>query len=232
MYIPPADRTSGEHEWRPFVENQGFGHLVAAGTGRTVPVVVPTQFVLDGNRILLHLARPNPMFDAIAEQSRVVLSVAGDWAYIPSDWKAIGDEDPMVGIPTTYYGAVQIEGAATVEDEPGAVADVLRLQLAALQPGTPVADPELAHPTRLRSIRAITISIDAVRAKFKYGGNVDSAHRQSIIERLHARGGPGDDAAARHAERRDDRTTGPHEDSPKASAHRASMAASDPSSGV
>ena len=32
----------------------------------------------------------------------VVLSVAGDWAYIPPVWKAIADEDPRYGIPTTY----------------------------------------------------------------------------------------------------------------------------------
>jgi transcriptional regulator len=209
MYIPPADRTTGEQEWRRFVESQGFGLLIAAGTGRAVPVAVPTQFVLDGDRIVLHLARPNPIFDAIAEQPRVLLSVAGDWAYIPSDWKAIGDEDRLAGIPTTYYAAVQIEGSATVEDAPDAVAGVLRRQLAALQPGTPVSDPAVAHRSRLRAIRAITVSIDDVRAKFKYGGNVDTEHRLSIIERLQARGGPGDEAAARHTQRRDPETEGP-----------------------
>ena len=101
MHIPPADRPSDPAAWRHFVVTQGFGHLVAAGRDRDVPLVVPTQFVLDGERILLHLAGPNPIFAALAEQPRVVLSVAGDWAYIPSDWKAIGDEDPRRGIPTT-----------------------------------------------------------------------------------------------------------------------------------
>jgi transcriptional regulator len=167
-----------------------------------VPVVVPTQFVLDGDRILLHLAGPNPVFDVLAEQPRVMLSVAGDWAYIPSAWKATADEDPALGIPTTYYAAVQIEGVATVETEPSAVAAVLRTQLAALQPDVPIADPELAHPTRLRAIRAITISMDAVRAKFKYGGNVDRDHRQAVIEKLRSRNGPGDHAAADHTARR------------------------------
>ena len=44
----------------------------------------------------------------------MVLSVAGDWSYIPSAWKAIGDEDPRFGIPTTYYAGVQLTGTATV----------------------------------------------------------------------------------------------------------------------
>jgi transcriptional regulator len=202
MYIPSVDGSIGEEEWRPFVESHAFGHLIAAGVGRAVPVVVPTQFVLDGDRILLHLAGPNPVFDVLAEQPRVMLSVAGDWAYIPSAWKATADEDPALGIPTTYYAAVQIEGVATVETEPSAVAAVLRTQLAALQPDVPIADPELAHPTRLRAIRAITISMDAVRAKFKYGGNVDRDHRQAVIEKLRSRNGPGDHAAADHTARR------------------------------
>jgi transcriptional regulator len=202
MHIPPSDRDHGEAEWRSFVEAQGFGHLVAAGSGRRVPVVVPTQFVLDGDHVLLHLVGPNPVFVALAEQPRVVLSVAGDWAFIPSDWKAIGDEDPALGIPTTYYGAVQIEGVATVGTAPAEVAAVLRRQLDALQPGIAVADPEVVHQAKLRSIRAITIAIDDVRAKFKFGGNVDDDHRHAVIERLRERGGPGDLAAASHADRR------------------------------
>src|SRR6516165_6966745 len=108
MYISPVDRSFGEQEWRPFLERQGFGHLVAAGRDRDLPVVVPTQFVLDADEVLLHLVAANPIFAALAEQPRVRLSVAGDWAFVPSAWKAIGDEDPRLGIPTTYYAAVQL----------------------------------------------------------------------------------------------------------------------------
>ncbi len=202
MYIARVDASTGEHEWRPFVEAQGFGHLVAAGRGRDVPVVVPTQFLLDGDSVLLHLAGPNPVFDALAEQPRVLLSVAGDWAFIPSDWKAIDGEDPALGIPTTYYGAVQLIGPARVDSDPEAVAAVLRRQLDALQPGVDVADPAGAHGPKLRAIRGITIAVEEVRAKFKYGGNVDDAHRRAVVERLRDRAGPGDRAAAAHAERR------------------------------
>jgi transcriptional regulator len=205
MYIAPADRTLGEEEWRPFVEAQGFGHLVASGRGRDLPVVVPTQFVLDGDVVWLHLVRANPVFEALNENSRVILSVAGDWAFIPSSWKAIDDEDPLVGIPTTYYAAVQLIGTSTVLDEreeAGAVAQILRRQLGALQPEVDVADPQAAHEPKLRSILGIRIDIDEVRAKFKYGGNVDVAHRQAVAERLDHRAGPGDAAAARRLRRR------------------------------
>jgi transcriptional regulator len=202
VYVAAVDRSLGEHEWRPFVEAQGFGHFVAPGVGLDYPVVVPTQFVLDGDEILTHFAAPNPVFEALEAEPRAIMSVAGDWAFVPSDWKAIGDEDPALGIPTTYYAAVQLRGRADVRREPSDVAAVLRRQLSVLQPSTPIADPEVAHLSRLRSIRAVVLSVEDVVAKFKYGGNVDEAHKGAVVKRLRERAGPGDEAAAKHAERR------------------------------
>ena len=73
---------------------------MAAGRGRDVPVVVPTQFTLRSpQQVALHLARPNPIWAALEENPLVVLSVAGDWAYVPAAWKAVGDEDPRRGVP-------------------------------------------------------------------------------------------------------------------------------------
>jgi transcriptional regulator len=207
VYIAKVDSGLGEDEWRAFVVSQGFGHLVAAGRDREVPVVVPTQFVLDGDEVILHLVGKNPMLEAIAEQPRVLMSVAGDWAFIPSAWKAIEDEDPLLGIPTTYYAAVQIEGVAAIVSDPAEVAAILRRQLAVIQPDFEIADPLEAHPQALRTIRGITIAIEAVRAKFKYGGNVDVAHREAVIADLEQRHGPGDLAAARQTGRRIELTT-------------------------
>ena len=133
MFVAPVDATLGEEEWRAFVGAHAFGHLVArGGPDRDFPVVVPTQFVLAGSTVWLHLVRANPVFGALSEDPRVVMSVADDWAFVPSAWKAIGTEDPEVGIPTTYYGAVQLVGEARVHDErvtPGSVAEILRRQL-------------------------------------------------------------------------------------------------------
>ncbi|MEM9464752.1 MAG: FMN-binding negative transcriptional regulator [Actinomycetota bacterium] len=191
------DGTDDPERWRRFVVDQGFGHLVAAGTNRPVPVVVPTQFVLSGDAIVLHLARPNPIFECLAENDRCLVSVAGDWSYIPGAWKAVGDEDPRFGVPTTYYGAVQLSGRAIVLEDPDEVAATLRVQLDDLEPAGDLVDPS-EHGAKLRAIRGLRIEIDEVRAKFKYGGNVDQAHRDHIAAQLEARDGPGDAAARRH----------------------------------
>ncbi len=202
MFIAPVDATRDEDEWRSFVLSHPFGHLVApGGPARDLPVVVPTQFVLEGDTVWLHLVRANPVFAALAENPRVLMSVADDWAFIPSSWKAVGDEDPALGIPTTYYGAVQLAGRATVHDErvePGSVAAILRRQLATLQPDVEVADPGSSHAAKLLGILGISIDVSDVSAKFKYGGNVDEPHRRAVVQRLQERDGPGDDAAAAH----------------------------------
>lgn len=202
MLIHPWDAGLDEDEWRAFVTGQGFGHLIAGGRGREVPVAVPTQFVLDGHTVVLHLARPNPVWAAIAENPRLLLAVAGDWAYVPAAWKAIGDEDPALGIPTTFYAAVQITGTAVAVDDPAEVAAILRTQLVTYEPEGAAADPEVAHAAKLRAIRGLRITIEEVRAKLKYGGNLDAAHRAALAARLAARGGPGDAAALAHLSRR------------------------------
>ena len=207
MLVHPWDAPLDPDEVRNFVRAQGFGHLVVPGR-RAVPVVVPTQFVLADTSsdsefpdVLLHLARPNPVWDAIEENPLVVLSVAGDWAYVPSAWKAVGQEDPALGIPTTYYAAAQLVGAAEVLDDPDDKLAVLRRQLDVLEPGVAHADPSV-HERRLTGIRAIRIAVREVTGKFKYGGNVDAEHRAAVAERLAARGGPGDAAARAHLLRR------------------------------
>ncbi|MEJ7584413.1 MAG: FMN-binding negative transcriptional regulator [Acidimicrobiales bacterium] len=201
MLIHGWDEALDEGEWRSFVETHAFGHLVASGRDRDVPVVVPTQFVLIGDEVLLRLARPNPVWSALEENPNVLLSIAGDWAYIPSSWKAIGEEDPQRGIPTTYYAAVQLVGVAHVIDDVDAVAAVLREQLADVQANEPAVDPT-EHGSRLRAIRSLRMDVGEVRAKFKYGGNVDTAHREAVREHLHQRQAPGDAAALVHLERR------------------------------
>jgi transcriptional regulator len=202
MLIHPWDAGTSESEWVEFVRAQGFGHLIAAGRGRDVPVVVPTQFALTSPaEVLLHLARPNPIWAALEENPTVLLSVAGDWAYVPAAWKAIGDEDPRLGVPTTYYAAVQLVATAAVVDDTEEKAAILRVQLGVTEPGSGAADP-IEHGRRLSGIRGLRLAVTDVRAKFKYGGNVDDAHRSAVVQHLQQRGGPGDAAAVRQLRRR------------------------------
>lgn len=204
MYIPACDAAFDDAEALAFVRAQSFGQLIAPGRARELPVVVPAQFLLldsEPRAVLFHLARPNPLWAALEENPRMLLCVTGDWAYIPSAWKAIGDEDPSRGIPTTYYASVQLAGSCRILDSAEEKLDVLRHQLAALQPQGGHADPSV-HSAKLGGIRAARFELSEIRAKFKFGGNVDAAHRHAVAQRLEARNGPGDLAARAHLLRR------------------------------
>jgi transcriptional regulator len=200
MLIRDVDCDEDPDRWRAFLVDQGFGHFVAGGAGRAIPVVVPTQYVVTEAEIVFHLIATNPIFEALEENPRAIMSVAGDWAFIPGAWKAIGDEDPARGIPTTYYAAVQVTGTCTIQSAPDEVAGVLATQLGLLDPHGVYVDPS-EHRARLGAIRGIRLTIEDVRAKYKYGGNVDVAHRNAVAEHLAERNGPGDAAALAHLRR-------------------------------
>ncbi len=195
MFLPRPDEALTDEEWRSFLREHPFGQLVAAGRGRDVPVITPTPFVLTpDDTVVLHLATPNPVWAAIAENPLVILSVTGDSAYVPGPWKAIGAEDPELGVPTQYYAAVQLTARVELLGEPEDTLDVLRLTIARFERAGDLADPEV-HRSKLPAIRAARLHPIGVTAKFKYGGNVDEAHRLAIAERLAARESPGDKEA-------------------------------------
>ena len=179
MLIHPWDAGTDE-EWRAWLATQQVGTLVCPTDD--VPVVVPTHFVWTGEQVLLHLARPNPALAAVEARPTVVFSVHGDWAYVPAAWKAIGDEDPTLGVPTSYYAAVNLTCTAELL-EGEELLDLLRTQLAAFEPGSGVADPSV-HARRLPGIRGLRLTVLRADAKFKYGGNVDDAHRAAVVPRL------------------------------------------------
>ncbi len=196
MLIHPWDAGS-EQEWRDWLATQRVGTLICPT--QDLPVVVPTHFVWTGEHVLLHLARPNPALAALAAHPRVVFSVHGDWAYVPAAAKVVPGEDPLLGIPTSYYAAVTL--ACTAELLEGAqLLDVLRTQLSTFEPGSGVADPAV-HERRLPGIRGVRLTVESVQAKFKYGGNVDHEHRLVVADLLRQRG---DSAALGHLTRRDD----------------------------
>lgn len=204
MLIRPHDAGSSDEEWRSFLTAQGFGQLIApGGSARELPVIVPTQFSLLDDSVVLHLAKANPIFDALDENPTVVLSVAGDWAYIPTTFKALATENPHDFVPTTYYAAVQLVGEVEIVDDPNGLAAVLGVQLDELEPDDGLHDAA-AHAKKFAAIRGLRLAIDPARvqAKFKYGGNVDTAHQDRAAEMLASRSAPGDKAALAHLTRR------------------------------
>ena len=204
MLIHRHDEPLTDAEWRDFLKTHDFGELIVPGAPtRDLPVVVPTHFIYDGDKtVFLHLAKPNPVWDALTERRRALLSVFGAYTYIPGHWNQ--DE---YGVPTSYYAAVQLACDAEIVDEPAEVAAILERQLAHFQPEgkhAPVEPGDNPYGKLLGSIRGIRLSVTDVRAKFKFGANRTVEHRRVIGAKLADRGRPLDLEARANLMRRTD----------------------------
>lgn len=199
MLIHPWDEVP---DWRRLVLGNDFGQLVTAGHVGGWPVIVPTHFVVEEDEILLHLARPNPVWAALEQSDRVVVTTLGDYTYVDAAMNTDPGFDPDYGVPTSYYSALQLRGRARVIDDPDAKATILGRQLAHFEPdGSTRVVPSTAIESdrrQLPGIRGLRISIDEVLAKQKYGGNKPDDQRGTIAEALARRAQPGDAAVRSH----------------------------------
>ena len=206
MLIRSHDAPFDDDEWRTFLREHDFGQLVAAGAGRVTPAITPVHFAYDGEAtILLHLARANPVLAALAENPVAVMAVIGAYTFVPTDWNANPGEAVEYGVPTSYYAAVQATGVCEIIDDPEALAELLRTQLAHFQPAgghAPVTAGDTPYGRQLPAIRGVRLSITDVQAKFKFGGNKTTAHQRSIADHLLERGSPLDREARRQQLRR------------------------------
>jgi transcriptional regulator len=188
MLIHRHDEPLTDAEWRDFLKTHDFGDLIVPGAPtRDLPVVVPTHFIWDGDKtVLLHLARINPVWKAIEERPRALLSVFGAYAYIPGHWNQ--DE---YGVPTSYYAAVQLACDVEPIDDDAALAKILERQLGHFQPEgkhAPVEPGDNRYAKQFGAIRGIRLTVTDVRAKFKFGGNRTEQHREVVAKNLGERG--------------------------------------------
>src|SRR5213080_5061659 len=202
MLIHRHDEPLTDAEWRDFLKTHDFGDFIVPGAPtRDLPIVVPTHFIWDGDKtVLLHLARINPVWKAIEERPRALLSVFGAYAYIPGHWNQ--DE---YGVPTSYYAAVQLACDVATVDDPAELAAILERQLGHFQPEgkhAPVEPGDNRYGKLLGSIRGIRLSVTEVRAKFKFGANRTVEHREAVAAKLAERGGPLDVEARTNLMRR------------------------------
>jgi transcriptional regulator len=206
MLIHPWDAALDAAEWQYWVASTDrFGMLAVNNLDPThAPVVVPTHFTVAGDELLIHLARPNPVWPHLEAAAEVRLAMIGDYAYIPTYWRAKAGGPDEDGVPTSYYSAVQFLCRPTVVDDPQGKAEILTAQLADFQPEgrhATVAVDAPPYGRMLPGIRGMRLTVLRVDAKFKYDDHNRVDHREHVIDHL-AQRGHGLDAGAAAQQRR------------------------------
>ncbi|HET7902025.1 MAG TPA: FMN-binding negative transcriptional regulator [Candidatus Nanopelagicales bacterium] len=203
MLIHPWDAAQGEDEWRTWLAGvELFGVLAVNNVDPAeAPILVPTHATLSGDEVLLHLARPNPVWPHLEAAEQVRYALAGDYAYVPSYWRNASGAAETDGVPTSYYTSVQLVCAPTIVDDPAGKVEVLRAQVGDLQPEGrhgEIAVDDGPYARLLPGIRALRLAIVRVDAKFKYDDAKPVEQRLRVAGLLDERGHGLDGAVAAH----------------------------------
>ena len=154
------------------------------------PLALPLHFAIARDELLMHLARQNPVWPHLEASQEVRLSVHGDYAYIPTYWRAKAGGPDEDGVPTSYYTAIQFVCRPTVIDDPKGKVEILTAQLDAFQPEgrhATVGVDEPPYGKMLVGIRNIRLNVVRVEAKFKYDDANPVEHRERVIGYLEER---------------------------------------------
>ncbi|MBS1879214.1 MAG: FMN-binding negative transcriptional regulator [Actinobacteria bacterium] len=207
MLIHEWDAALDGAEWKEWLATTDrFGILAVANADPAhAPVLVPTHFTRAGEELLLHLARPNPVWPLLEAANEVRLAVIGDYAYIPTYWRAKAGGPEEDGVPTSYYAAVQFLCRPRVVDDPEGKVEILKAQLSDFQPEGRHAEVDVDEPPygrMLPGIRGIRLTVLRVDAKFKYDDANPVEHRERVARNLEERGRGLDAGAAAQQRRR------------------------------
>lgn len=202
MHPNPIFRTAEAAQNLTFAADQGFG-MVAVNGADGLPHLAHVPFLIEGDRVLFHLVRSNPIVRALKDGAMLRLAVRGAHGYISPDWYGVPDQ-----VPTWNYVAVQIDGRGQILDQDLLLALLNRLsdRFEAVLAPKPVwkmskMDPD-ALARMMRMIVPVEMQITDVTGTWKLSQNKDDAVRLAAAGGV-AEAAPGPHAAALAALMRD-----------------------------
>ncbi|GAA2923282.1 MULTISPECIES: FMN-binding negative transcriptional regulator [Streptomyces] len=162
-----------EADWQRWIANgHDVGLLSVNGLLGHAPTTMPTHFVADGSRLLIQLARPNPVWAVLEYDPNVTFTVLGDRT--PGPWHAATGIEPTDGGPSGDYAVVQFTCQAHIVDGPEDKAALLRRQTAHFRPdgshGSAAAD-QPPYARLLSGVRGLILNVTEAKAKFRYDGH-------------------------------------------------------------
>jgi transcriptional regulator len=104
MHPNPMYHVGSRADWLAFARQTGFG-VLAVSEPSGAPHLAHVPFVVDGDRVEMHLMRSNPVARATRDGAMARLAVQGPHGYVSPDWYGIEDQ-----VPTWNYVSVHVTG--------------------------------------------------------------------------------------------------------------------------
>jgi transcriptional regulator len=188
LYVPPLFRADDRGAVCALIEKNAFGTLVSSGPSGLHVSHIPFVLEREGEaiRLLGHVARANPQWEALESAQHVVAIFQGPHAYVSPSWYA---NHPSV--PTWNYAVAHAHGSARLMDE-AELHDLLMRLSAIYEAGNPKPWRMSELPadyvgTLLKSIVGFAIDVERLEGKFKLSQN-RPAEIPRVIAALEARG--------------------------------------------
>jgi transcriptional regulator len=199
VYTPPFNRVDDDLELRRFVADARVGWFVTSRAD-SAPAASFLPVMWRDDTVIAHLAKANPHWLDIGEDTPALLIVTGPDAYVSPTWYAAKAEHGKV-VPTWNYSAVHLTGVARVHEDAEwlrqAVTDLTDLHEGPRERPWHVTDaPARYIEGQLRGIVGIELAVTGVEGKAKLSQNRSIADRRGVVDGLGAEGRCGDGGVA------------------------------------
>ncbi|MDP3761813.1 MAG: FMN-binding negative transcriptional regulator [Ramlibacter sp.] len=197
MYLPEHFAERREEELRRIVHDFPLGTLVTQAGGALDANHIP--FELDAERgacgtLQGHIARANPLWTEVANDSQVLVIFRGPHGYISPSWYPSKHETHR-HVPTWNYEVVHAHGKLRIIDEPKFVRGVVARLTRTHEAGEPrpwkMGDAPADYlEDMLKLIVGIEVEVSRLEGKRKLGQNRAARDLEGAVHALRDRGQP------------------------------------------
>lgn len=182
MYCPTNFVEDDRQTLDAVIRANSFGLLVSTLDG--APYATHLPFMLDGDRLLAHMARANPQWQGFEAGTEVLCIFQGPHAYVSPNWYA-----REKAVPTWNYVAVHVHGVPRIVDDPSECLAMQRRLVAEFEAGSETpwtmdGLPESYLAVQLRAIVNFEIPVTRIEGKFKLNQNRTAEDRAGVIASL------------------------------------------------
>ncbi len=184
MYIPEHFRVRDHAEALEFMRANPFVVLISSREEEPFATHVPVVIREDGERLILrgHVAKANPHWKYLEQQSRCLTIFHGPHAYVSTSNYVTREN-----VPTWNYGAVHVYGNARTYAEPEELLKMLHHLIPTFEAAYGGQWNSMSEEYRARMLGHIIgfeIEVTEVEAKFKLSQNRTKEEQQNVIDCL------------------------------------------------
>lgn len=179
MFVPKHFSVEDRDALDEVIREYPFGLLIGPVADR--PFATHLPFLLDGDRLLAHVARGNPHWQTMDGRTEMLTVFSGPHAYVSPRWYAGGP-----AVPTWNYVAVHVYGAPRIFADDRPVRALLDRLVHTYEGGAwTLGEQDADYVARMtRGIVAFEMPIARIEGKFKLSQNRPAEDRRRVADEL------------------------------------------------